>query len=129
MGRLSAVLDAWALVAFMRNEAAADRVEKAIIGGDAVASSVNLGEALYTETRRRGDAPALKAVDWLSRRVTVDEPDWALTVAAARLKAHNRISYADAFAVATAQKRRLPLWTGDPEIIALAGQVTVVDLR
>ena len=123
------MLDAWALVAFMRNEAAAERVENAIMGRDAVASSVNLGEALYTETRRRGDAAALKAVDWLSRRVTVDVPDWPLTMEAARLKAHSRISYADAFAVATAQKRRLPIWTGDPEILALAGEVTVVDLR
>jgi len=37
--------------------------------------------------------------------------------------------YADAFCVATAQRLDAPVLTGDPEIVALAGEVEVVDLR
>jgi predicted nucleic acid-binding protein len=58
------------------------------------------------------------------------EPDWPLVRRAAAIKARGRVSYADAFCVATAQRLDAPLWTGDPEIIALAGgTLDVVDLR
>jgi predicted nucleic acid-binding protein len=46
---------------------------------------------------------------------------------AARLKARHSMSYADAFAVATARLARAPLLTGDPEILALPA--TVVKVR
>lgn len=49
---------------------------------------------------------------------------------AATINAVGRLSCADAFCVATARRLRVPLWTGDPEIVALDGQdLTVVDLR
>jgi predicted nucleic acid-binding protein len=48
---------------------------------------------------------------------------------AARLKAGGGISYADCFAIATAQRYQAPLFTGDPEIIDWAGDVEVIDLR
>jgi predicted nucleic acid-binding protein len=48
---------------------------------------------------------------------------------AAQIKAGNRLSYADAFVVATAQRHSAPLYTGDPEIVALGDLVEVVDLR
>ncbi|MFN8201894.1 MAG: PIN domain-containing protein [Solirubrobacteraceae bacterium] len=50
-------------------------------------------------------------------------------LSASRLKARGGISYADCFAVATAQRHRLPLVTGDPEILALDGEVEVIDPR
>jgi len=55
--------------------------------------------------------------------------DWPLVRAAAFVKARHRLSYADAFCVATAQRMRAPLWTGDPEILALGDELEVVDLR
>ena len=56
-------------------------------------------------------------------------PDWPLVVAAARLKAAGGISYADAFCVASAERHQVPLYTGDPEILALQIPVQRIDLR
>ncbi len=42
-------------------------------------------------------------------------------MAATELQAAYPISYADAFAVATARAERAPLVTGDPEILACRG--------
>ncbi|HEX4670032.1 MAG TPA: hypothetical protein VH275_08695 [Solirubrobacterales bacterium] len=39
------------------------------------------------------------------------------------------MSYADCFALATARRHGAPLWTGDPELLALASPDEVVDLR
>ena len=56
-------------------------------------------------------------------RVTVREP---LILEAARMKAQHRLSYADAFAVATARLLGAPVLTGDPEILALPRSVAEV---
>ena len=126
---MAIVLDAWALVAVLKRETAGPRVRAVIERGDAVACSINLGEALYGQAAELGERTMLFAVDELRRQVTVVEPDWPLVRAAALVKARNKLSYADAFCVATAQRLRAPLWTGDPEILAVAGELEVVDLR
>ncbi len=48
---------------------------------------------------------------------------------AASIKAGHRLSYADAFAVATALAHRRTLVTGDPEILEAGGGWPVLDLR
>lgn len=126
---MTTVLDAWALIAYLQDEPAAARVERAIRARDAVVSDVNLGEVLYKVARRDGDATAHDVVRGLRSVVRAEEPDWALTRSAALVKAHHRLSYADAFAVATALRHDAPLYTGDPEIVALPQLLTVVDLR
>jgi predicted nucleic acid-binding protein len=123
------VLDAWALVAVLKREAAGPRVRGVIERGEAVACSINLGEVFYSQARDIGEQTMLFAVEQLRRQLTIVDPDWPLVRTAALVKARNKLSYADAFCVATAQRLRAPLWTGDPEIIALAGEVEVVDLR
>lgn len=45
------------------------------------------------------------------------------------MKARGGLSYADAFAVATAHRHRAPLYTGDPELVSLGGELDVADLR
>jgi predicted nucleic acid-binding protein len=123
------VLDSWALLAVLRDEAAAPRVN-AIWADEGVAMcSVNLGEALYVRTRRVGAVSARRDVEAVRVNMTVVDPDWELVATAASIKARGGLAYADAFCVATAQRLGLPLWTGDPEIVALAGEVDVVDLR
>lgn len=93
-------------------------------------SWINLGEVYYLTTRRRGEALARRAVEGLQRRIRVEEPDGSLVMSAAEIKARGRMSYADAFCVATARRHRLPVYTGDPEIVALDGdELKVVDLR
>jgi predicted nucleic acid-binding protein len=123
------VLDAWALVAVLKREAAGPRVRGVIECGEAVACSINLGEAFYSQARDIGEQTMLFAVEQLRRQLTIVDPDWPLVRTAALVKARSKLSYADAFCIATAQRLRAPLWTGDPEIIAMAGEVEVVDLR
>ncbi|MBA2261044.1 MAG: PIN domain-containing protein [Solirubrobacterales bacterium] len=126
---MTIVLDAWAVTALFGDEHAADRVERALEEEDAVVSWINLGESFYNAIRRRGRKAADAALRSLLPLVEAETPDPPLVLAAAALKAEHRLSYAGAFCVATAQRHRAPLWTGDPEIIALGDLVEVVDLR
>jgi PIN domain nuclease of toxin-antitoxin system len=126
---LTLVLDAWAVLTFLRNEPAAPRVEELIETESTLISSINLGEVLYSSIRERGEQTAEEMIDALRTVVTVDHPDWDTVTAAARVKADGGLSYADAFCVATAQRHQAPLYTGDPEILALEGVVDLVDLR
>lgn len=83
------------------------------------------------EARRVGFARAEAAVRALAGTVEVEEPNADAVVAASRWKARGGLSYADAFAAATAERHSAPLLTGDPELVALGGQglLDVVDLR
>lgn len=92
-------------------------------------SWINLGEVLYLETRRVGLERAWDAVQAVKDVTVVELPDETLVHAAAARKVAGGLAYADAFAVATAERHRARLLTGDPEIVALDGQgVSVVDL-
>lgn len=124
------VLDAWAVLALLQGEEPAasrvrDLVESAGSGGAYVALSwINLGEVYYRLGRARGQAEAERAVDLLRRSgvhlLLVDEDT---VLAAARLKMRHPVAYADAFALAAAQAQGATLVTGDPELLALKGQV------
>jgi PIN domain nuclease of toxin-antitoxin system len=123
-------LDSWAVLALLNDEPAAARVETVVDEDEAVMSWINLGEVYYQTLRRRDEPRARAAVEAIQRRVRVEEADSTLVLAAARLKARGGISYADAFCVATAQRHRAAIYTGDPEILRLSDPgVEVVDLR
>jgi predicted nucleic acid-binding protein len=125
------VLDSWALLAYLKDEPAASRIEKAWLSDGAAISSINLGEALYMRIRERGEGDAVADIEKIRKRSRVISADWALVRSAARVKARGGLSYPDAFCVATALRLDAPLWTGDPEIVGLAEalQYEVVDLR
>jgi uncharacterized protein len=122
------VLDSWALLAFLKDEPAAERVLHAWQSDDVAMSSISLGEALYVQIRENGDL-GRRAVMRAATRLEVIAPDWPLVVEAAEIKARGGLAYADAFCVATARRLEAALWTGDPEIAALSEEVEVVDLR
>jgi PIN domain nuclease of toxin-antitoxin system len=126
---VSAVLDAWAVLALYEDHPCAPEVEGAIDTGEAVISAVNLGEVLYTLERDHGAGQAMELVEQVRAVTLVEDPDWDLVLGAAHVKARAGISYADAFCLATAQRHGVPLYTGDPEILALDGLVEMVDLR
>ena len=126
---MAIVLDTWALLAHLRDEPAAARVREGWLDSGAAMCSVNLGEALYLEMRARGAGGAGDAIERARRELTVIDPDWELVSVAAEVKARGGLSYADAFCLATAKRLDAPLWTGDPEIVALAGEAEVIDLR
>jgi PIN domain nuclease of toxin-antitoxin system len=125
------VLDSWALLAYLQGEPAAERVEGEWLSSGVAISTVNLGEALYIRMRKRGQDTAVREIDLIRARATMVDPDWALIFAAAQIRARGGLSYADAFCVATAQRIAAPLWTGDPEILERAAELSckVVDLR
>lgn len=130
-GRALVVLDSWALLAYLKDEPAAGRIETEWLDVGAAISSINLGEVLYMRIRASGEDSARADVETIRRRLTVVDPDWPMVVAAAAIKAEGGLSYADAFCIATALQLGAPLWTGDPEILELAGQHSceVVDLQ
>jgi predicted nucleic acid-binding protein len=125
------VLDSWALLAYLKDEPPAARIESAWLAEGAAISSINLGEALYIRIRATGESAATADVEAIRRRLEVIDPDWKLVSAAAAIKASGGLSYADAFCIATAIRADGPLWTGDPEIVDKAAEhsCAVVDLR
>lgn len=100
-----------------------------MLGSDAVVCSINLGEVLYAFARSHGFDDALDRVSSIRDLTRVEDPDWPLVEAAARLKVGGGMSFADAFCVATAERHDVPVATGDPEIIGLRELVEVIDLR
>ncbi len=127
------VLDSFTLLAYLEGEAGMPRVRSVLEGAEAqrhavYLSLINLGEALYITERERGLVEArrtLGAVDQLPLEIV--GVSRATVLAAAHIKAHFPISYADAFAVVTAQDHGGVLMTGDPEFepLADAGVVAV----
>ncbi len=117
------------MLALLRDEPAAERVERLIDDGEAAISTINLGEVLYALIRSHGDGIAGALVEGVRSAVAIVDPDWALVKAAARVKADGALSYADAFCIATGQRRGAPVITGDPELLALADSFEVLDVR
>ena len=120
------VLDSWAVLAVLLGETNAALVvrrhlRRASAGNTRVLMCVvNLAEVYSRTWQLRDEARADET--WARVRglpieiVAVKEP---LAREAARVKAQHRLSLADAFAVATARLYDAPIFTGDPEILAL----------
>ncbi len=126
---MALVLDTWALLALLNDEPAGAAVEEAWLRERPLICSVNLGEALYVLIRAHGEGLAERTIEKARAELQVVDPGWELTVEAARLKAAGGLSYAYCFALATARRHDAPLWTGDPELLTVAGSDEVVDLR
>ena len=116
-------------MALYEDSPSAGEVASAIETEEALVSAVNLGEVLYMLERDHGQRQATELVEQVRSVIKVEDPDWDLVVSAAHIKARGGLSYADAFCVATAQRHKAPLYTGDPEILALKDVVELVDLR
>lgn len=92
-------------------------------------SWINLGEVAYTLERRAGAKPATEVVARLRGRLALDLPTPDRVLEAAAIKARHPLSYADAFAVATALAHDAVLVTGDPEILTSDTACRIEDLR
>lgn len=114
---MTIVLDTWAVVRFLNADPEGGVVDSLLESTRPVMSWVNLGEIYYLVHRRRGERAANRAVSDLRSVLTTDEATATRVLEAARLKANHRLSYADAFAAATAIARDAELWTGDPELL------------
>lgn len=129
------VVDAWGVIAWLKGEAPGaghmDRLFVAAESGECLLTIcvINLGEVYYSAARHRGAAQATLDVALLRTRLSVVPAPEELVMRAARLKANHRISYADAFAAATAVALGTRLVTGDPELRVLAGTVPTLQLQ
>ena len=115
------VLDTFALMAYFQDEPSSDAIEtlltQALDAQVAVCVSlISVGELYYMIYRKRGAARADEIWSDLQQfPVAVYPVSEARVLAAARLKATHRVSYADAFSIALAQELDGTVITGDPE--------------
>jgi PIN domain nuclease of toxin-antitoxin system len=123
-------LDSWAVLAWLDGEEPAlSRVEQSLADRPVV-SWINLVEVYYRVARDQGQATADETLRDLRGALTADLPGTARMIEVARLKARAPIALGDCFAVITAAAHDLPLLTGDPEIVDLAGRpCRIEDLR
>ena len=125
------ILDSFAVLAYLTDELAADRIETLIVQAREktcrlLLSMINLGEILYI-TERRGGLEKAQDVLALLRQLPIEilPTDEQAVFSAAHIKANFPLSYADAFAVALAQSERGTILTGDPEFQAVESLVTI----
>jgi len=120
------VLDAWAIMAWLKgHQPAADRVRYMLEAAERreqkhLINIVNLGEVFYVSVKAQDLAYGELVLEMLRPRLTIIPASDRLVMAAATLKSRHSISYADAFAAATALLRDAPLVTGDPELQTMA---------
>jgi ribonuclease VapC len=126
------LLDSWAVLAYLKKEPPADLRIKALLEQARQGtirlfiSVINLGEVYYNVGRLRGEASAEYILaEFKLLPVEILPADEGTVFAAARWKMKYPISYADAFAAATAEQRDATLVTGNPELVALKGQLKV----
>lgn len=115
------VLDSWAVLAYLEDEAAGSAVAKIIAeahehGTALLMTTVNVGEVWYIVAREVSETDAEHAIgDLMQLGIQFVDADWRITRIAATFKAKHRMSYADCFAVALAKDQRAELVTGDKE--------------
>ena len=116
------IFDSYAVLCYLQNEPGAQEVEailKEAQNGTAkiYITWVNLGEVYYRVWREHGRIEAVEVIELVQAwPVELLVADARLTLAAAAIKAQNRLAYADGFAIAAAQIHNGLLVTGDPEI-------------
>lgn len=132
MSKPEYVFNSYALLTYLQSEKGAEQVEElldqAAEGQVSIrASLINLGEVAYIVERRHGAVWRDRILDQLSLfPVEFEEVTIERILAAAQVKAHHAISYADAFAVSLAQEFGATLVTGDPEFSQVESLVSVL---
>jgi predicted nucleic acid-binding protein len=125
------ILDSFALLAFLEGENSTQVVEGILHEAEqgqcqAAMSLINLGEVAYITEREQGLPQAqavLAAVQQLPLQIIPADQD--AVFAAAHIKAHHRLSFADAFAAAAAQESGGVLITGDPEFRSVSDLIQI----
>ncbi len=126
------LLDSFALLAFLNHEGGFEKVRDLLRSARAkkeslLVNEVNIGEVYYRTARQRSVERAEAVLDHLSTLpIRTLGNTYEQVLAAARLKARFSISYADAFALATAQREKATLVTGDPEFHAVEHLVPIL---
>jgi PIN domain nuclease of toxin-antitoxin system len=130
------VLDACAMIAFLKGEAGADVIENALLDANSqcLAHAVNLCEVYYDFYRAGGESAADDAIAdmrtlGLAERDDVDELFWKEV---GKLKGAGKISLADCFAITLTNRVGGTLLTSDHhemDSIAAAGICKITFIR
>jgi len=129
------VLDSWAVLAYLGDEASGQEVADLITSAHEnrtpmYMSIVNAGEVWYILAREISEVRADEAVaDLTGLGVELVDADWPLTRIAGTFKARRKMSYADCFAAALAKDRKSELVTGDKEFRQVEEEVSIHWLR
>jgi predicted nucleic acid-binding protein len=130
-GKTRRLLDSYAILAFLNDEEGAEPVarllqEAAQDGTRLLVNEINVGEVYYIVAKHRSEDAAEQVLLHLDRLpLELVSNDFDAVMEAARMKARFPLSYADAFALATAVRFRARLVTGDPEFEAAEDLVDV----
>jgi ribonuclease VapC len=125
------LLDSFAVLAWVQDESGADRVEGILIQAQRrkvplLLSVINLGEVYYRLARQHGHPFAQEIVRQLQTLPLQLYPcDEGLALDGAKIKADFPMAYADAIAVAIAQREEAVIVTGDPEFSKVEHLVTI----
>ncbi len=126
------VLDSFALLAFLGRERGFERVRALLRDAQAsdrplLMNEINIGEVYYLTARERS---LERAEGFLQDLETLPIQPLSNTfpqvLEAARVKAQFPVSYADAFAIATAVREGATLVSGDPELRAVSHRVDIL---
>ncbi len=127
----SYVLDSYALIAHLEDEAGGEQVRKILRAAKAgktklYLSAINLGELYYNTFRERGREKADEVVFITEQLpITIVNADMTITLEAARLKGKHPVAYADCFAAALGVQKKAKVVTGDPEFKKYGETVSV----
>jgi len=125
------LFDSFAILKYYQDETGAEKVENLLRSAQrdllkAFMSEINLGEVYYLTIRRIGLEPAKENLErLLNLPIIIISPSSELIMRAAEIKAEYAISYADCFAVATAEQLSASIITGDPEFKKVEHLVSV----
>ena len=127
------ILDANALVRFVRNTEGASRVRgifrQSEQGVARISMSViNLGEAFYVFMRRGGEEAALDTVNVLQQAIAFVPVDFDLAIEAATIKERYKLAYADSFAAALAIRVNGVLVSADSDFMKLGKSIQLIKL-
>jgi len=125
------LLDSHAALVYLKQEKGYEKVKTALAAAEKsknplLMSEINIGEVGYI-LLRAGLIADLN--DFLSQFLSLPIQrapiDFDLVIEAAKIKARHPLSYADAFAVATALRHDAAIITGDPEFQSVKDMVTI----
>ena len=116
------LLDSYALLAYLNKEDGFEKVRNVLANAQksslpVLMNELNVGETYYILYRKRGHEQAEYFLDTVLAGLPISmiPNDFNAVIFASKIKAQHALSFADCFAVATAQRENAVILTGDPE--------------
>ena len=129
------VLDSWAVIAYLEDESAAEKVADIIADAHEdhiplLMTVVNAAEVWYVVARETSAADADATLRQLrDLGIELVNADRELARGAGYFKSRNKMSLADCFAASLAKQKKAHLATGDPEFKQVAQEIAISWLR